>query len=156
MKTVLNKSAEQIATEHINDIDKEVAIKSAWLMTLNNPEKGQEMFYPFLQDEDKDIQLIAVAHLSACGKYAEPLISNYFISTQDPLLKMNMAYGLIGQNVLKDKAIKSLYDGLFLIKDKLNFEDYHHMRILVINKEQRREDFNYTKEENEPSKRRNS
>lgn len=113
------------------DPDPLVAIYAAWVKTIFEPAKGQAVFQKWLTHPSRDERLLAGAALAACGKYGMPLIQNAFYQTTDPYLKMNLAMGLIRQQVIPQQASEALYKGFVNIKERWMWEDKGIFRYLA-------------------------
>lgn len=123
-----------IAERKLSDIDPLVGIKAAWVITLNDPVKGQAAFKSYFKHKNRDVQILAAAHLAACGKYAFPLILDLFNREHDHYMRMNLALGLLGQNLETNKACQALYEGLLNVKEKWAWNEKNHVRALVPSK----------------------
>jgi HEAT repeat protein len=128
------KRVADIAAEKINDLDADVGLKAAWLMTLHDQQRGQKAFERWLNHPTRDVQIAAAAHLSACGKYGMPLAINHFNKSTDPIVRMNLALGMIGQRMQTENACRSLYDGINRTSERLAFDEDNHVRSLVPSK----------------------
>lgn len=98
----------------LDDSDPVTAITAAWLLTIQNCAEGSQAFERWLKDQDRDLRLLASAALAETGKYGLEKTVKIFAETDDPLVKMNLAFGLIGNRVDCDKACEALYKGLTL------------------------------------------
>lgn len=128
------KSIVEIAEKKLDDIDPLVGVKAAWVITLNDPEKGQEVFRKWFKHKDRNIRITAAAHLAACGKYAFPLIIEQFQATQESYVLMNLALGLIGQRQETHKACFALYQGLQNTKERWAWDEKNNVKALVPSK----------------------
>lgn len=129
-----------LAVSKLKDPEAEVAIMAAWLLTLNDPLRGQKALEPWLADAVRDNRILASAALAASGRYGFPLTVTAFYKTQDPYVKMNLAMGMIGQRIETEAACDSLYEGLAKLKEKWDWEDRHHFNFLSASKNKHDED----------------
>lgn len=135
-----------IIQKRLNDTDPIVGLKAAWIVTLIDPAKGQKALQSFFTHADSDVRIMAAAHLAACGKYAFPLIIEQFKTSSEPFVRMNLALGLLGQNLHTDEACKTLYQGLQNVKERWNWDEKHHVRALVPSKLKHLDDLNTSPE----------
>jgi HEAT repeat protein len=119
VRTFQDRQMTDIVKPLLNDIDTEVAITAAFVLTLNNLETGQQAFKPFIESDDKETRLLAAAALAKAGKYAFPFIKEAFYEAEDPFVKLNLALSLIGQREMIGPACDALFDGLTLQKEQL-------------------------------------
>jgi HEAT repeat protein len=134
------------AEKKLQDIDPLVGIKAAWLLTLNDAAKGQAAFIPWFQHPDRDVRIMAAAHLAACGKYASPLIIDMFKSSSEPYVRMNLALGLIGQRLEPQLACMALYQGLQTVKERWTWDENNQVRALIPSKLRHLDDLNNSPE----------
>lgn len=120
-----------IATNMLSDPDPTVGITAAWLLTLYNPEKGQKALLQWFNHESRDIRLLASAALSETGTYGNPLISDVFKETKDPYIKMNLALGLIAQQMDIPAACEALYLGLTTQNERWMWLESGNYRVLI-------------------------
>ena len=132
IEKINNQFLTDIVEKKLNDIDPLVAIKAAWVMTLNNQKKGQEAFKSWFRHPSHDVRLMAATHLAACGKYAFPLILEQFKNSNEPYIRMNLALGLLGQRVETQEACQALYDGLQNIKERWTWDEKNHVHALIL------------------------
>lgn len=135
-----------IAEKKLNDIDPLVGVKAAWVLTLNDPQKGQAAFKPWFKHANRDVRIMAAAHLAACGKYAFPLIVEQFKSSREPYVHMNLAFGLLGQRTETQIACQALYEGLQNVKERWSWDEKNNVRALVSNKLKHTDDLNNSPE----------
>jgi len=126
-----NPAIIDLVASKLNDLDFNVAITAAWVMTLNNPQVGQQAFEPWLQHNNRDVRLLAASALVQCGKYGLPLTSNLFFETGDPYIRMNLGIGLIGQRLHTEQACAALYRGLSEQKERWMWKEESGRRYLA-------------------------
>lgn len=100
----------------IKDKNSIVGVTGAYLLMLNDPEKGQEALKKFLIDQSNEVRLIAASALAKAGKYGFPLIEETFKESKDSMIKANLSFGLLGQRKLIHEACSFFYD--FVTKEK--------------------------------------
>ncbi len=135
-----------LVEKKLKDMDPLVAIKAAWVMALNDPIKGQEAFKPWFRHADREVRVLAAAHLSACGKYAFPLIIELFSQASEPYVRMNLALGLIGQRHDVQSSCQALYEGLMNVKERWAWDEKNYVRVLVPSKLKHTDDLTHTPE----------
>jgi len=123
-----------VAEKHLNDPDTTAAITAAWYVTLQNPELGQKAFKRWLNHESRDVRITAAAALSSTGKYGLPLTLAAFQNTSDPYVRMNLAFGLIGQRLLTDEACSIFYLGLTQLGERWAMDDKSPFKSLIPSK----------------------
>ncbi len=136
----------KLVEKKINDRDPLVSLKAIWVITLNYPEKGQKAFKQWFKHTNRDIRIMAAAHLAACGKYGFPLVLEQFKSSKEPLIRMNLALGLIGQRAETQLACQALYEGLQNVQEKWTWDEKNQVHALVPSKLRRRDDLNNSPE----------
>ncbi|MBA3817011.1 MAG: HEAT repeat domain-containing protein [Parachlamydiaceae bacterium] len=120
----------ELAIGCINDSDAFVGVMAAWVITLNDPERGMPAFVSFLSHECREVRHAAAAALAATGKYGVPLALKTFNSSQDQYVRMNLAIGLIGQRTQTLEACHCLYEAL-QSKERWMWEEGSFFRILA-------------------------
>ncbi len=109
---VANGDLQEIARRRLVDNDPLVAISAAWLLTLTDAEDGQEHLQSWLNHSKRKVRLQAAGALVATGRHGLPLMRKAFVTTTDSYVKMNLAFGLIGQRTDVLEACQALRDGL--------------------------------------------
>ncbi|MEI8125731.1 MAG: HEAT repeat domain-containing protein, partial [Parachlamydiaceae bacterium] len=99
IETIAGQSVSLLAENAVSDPDPVVAVTAAWVLTINDPEKGMSVFQQFLNSPLKETRYLAAAALAATGKYGLRLTKKMFKESVDPYVKMNLALGMIGQQV---------------------------------------------------------
>lgn len=89
----------EVARASLGDINPKVAITACWLLTLTNPQEGQQYFSQWLENPTAESRRLAAAALAATGKYGNPLTRKAFWNSGDPYVKLNLARSLIGQRI---------------------------------------------------------
>lgn len=115
---VQGKNVVEIALKGTHDPDPVVAVTAAWVLMLNDKEKGQKALSTLLNHSSTQVRHLAAAALSASGSYGLPLMAEVFQNENDLYIKMNLALGLIGQRILVSQASDCLYNGLTTLKEK--------------------------------------
>lgn len=133
--TIGGKSVVELSKQAIADPDPAAAITAAWVLTINDPEKGIIAFQKFLNHNNRDIRSLSASALAATGKYGLNLIRKIFYESNDPYVKMNLAMGLIGQRMDVNSACDCLYEGLSTRKEQWSWNKDHYFKVLAPNKE---------------------
>jgi HEAT repeat protein len=107
----------QLAKEKIEDPDFKVALSAAWLLTLYSPVEGKEAIAPYLDHDRQEVRLLAAAALKSTGKYGVELAARRLSSHSDPLVRLNLALGLMPLRVSVDEAGQVIHDVLALKKE---------------------------------------
>lgn len=124
--------ADHLPIDHLlSDPDPLVGIYAAWVQTLIDPKKGQAAFKKWMSHPVKEERLLAGAALAACGKYGLPLTLEVFNETSDPYLKMNLAVGLVRQQVQVQRSADALYKGFVQNKERWMWEEKGIFRYLA-------------------------
>jgi HEAT repeat protein len=129
------KPVAELAEKATYDPDPTVAITAAWVLTINNPEKGLPVFQKLILHKKPETRYLAAAALAATGKYGLDLTRKAFFENHDIYVKMNLAIGLIGQRTDTQLACDCLYDGLSQQKERWSWNEDDHFRVLTPNKE---------------------
>jgi HEAT repeat protein len=134
-KTIGGKSVVEVAQKGISDPDPVVAITAAWVLTINDPDKGLPAFQRLINHNNRDIRSLAASALAATGKYGLKLTKKAFFESKDPYVKMNLAIGLIGQRSHTQQACDCLHQGLSDQKEKWSWNEDQNFKVLAPNKE---------------------
>lgn len=125
----------ELAAKSTGDPDPLVAITAAWVLTLNDPGRGQRAFATLLQHQTEAVRHLASSALGAVGKYGLPLTLQAFHQQTDPYIKMNLALGLIGQRLATQTACDCLFQGLNQQKERWAWQEEGGFRTLAPSKE---------------------
>lgn len=112
------QSLASVAALMTADRDQMVAVTAGWVLTLNDPNNGQQFFQNLMSHEDSKLRLLATSALCACGKYAFPLAIQEFNSNKDIFVQMNLALLLINQRQETEKSAQVLYEGFIHAKER--------------------------------------
>lgn len=102
----------------IQDVNPQVALSAAWLLSIYASVEGQKVFKKYLLDDRRDVRILAAAALSAAGRYGMPLMLEQFRTHADQYVRMNLALGLIGQRTAIEVASGCLRQLLMTNKEK--------------------------------------
>ncbi len=105
-----------LARQGIKDLNYQVALSAAWLLTLYLPHEGQAAIERFLHHERREIRIAAAAALALTGSYGLSATLNQFHEHQDPFVRLNLALGLIKQRQSTQEA--SLYLSQMIITER--------------------------------------
>ncbi|HRD55299.1 MAG TPA: hypothetical protein PLC42_02770, partial [Parachlamydiaceae bacterium] len=123
----------------LNDLDQTVAITAAWALSLKGKEIGKKELYSFVNHPSKEVQLQASSAIGALGSSGMPLMRQAFLEASDPLIKMNLAIGLIGQRQLLKEASSALDECLIAIKEPLKWVENGSFKYLATSQTQEAE-----------------
>lgn len=123
-----------IAAKGVLDPDPLVAATAAWLLTINDQQKGLTVFDDLIKNRSRDGQHLAAGALASTGKYGVPLMLKIFKTHQDPYVQMNLALGLIGQRAEISSACDCLYKGLLQRKERWAWREEGNFKILAPSK----------------------
>lgn len=131
---IAGQSVVDISEKGTRDPDAAVALTAAWVLTINNPEKGLPVFQQFLCDQVRDNRCLAASALAATGKYGLSLTRAAFQCNYDIYVKTNLAIGLIGQRVDVKAACDCLFLGLSQQKERWAWNEDKGFRVLAPSK----------------------
>lgn len=134
LAAIENRPISDLIERHLNDPDYNVAITAAWALTLNDPERGQKAFQPWLSHESDEVRHFAAGALASTGKYGTGLMLKAFKQSGDQFVRMNLAIGLINQRMETDKACGALYQGLMQSKERWDWNEDGYFKVLVPSK----------------------
>lgn len=103
------QSIASLAKNRCQDFNKDVAITSAWLLSILDPISTKSAFSFWMNHEDPEIRQQAAAALSATGAYGVSYMRECFYATQDRCVKINLAIGLIQQGIDQNQACEVLF-----------------------------------------------
>lgn len=128
--SVGNQTVASIASKAVHDADPVVAVTAAWVLTLFQQEEGVQAFAPLLTHQIKEVRYLAAAALASLGRYGLPLMRTAFYESSDPYVRMNLALGLIGQQIEITSACNCLFSGLMRQKERWAWSDKEGFRTL--------------------------
>lgn len=112
VKEVLGYPIADWATPRLNDLDPDVGIMAARVLTLNDPMRTGEAFKCWIEHPTKEVRAKAAAALASCGTYGLTAMKRHFYESEDLYVRMNLAIGLIGLREDVGLACDALYEGL--------------------------------------------
>lgn len=119
-----------LAAKGVKDPDPVVAINAAWVLTIDSPQEGMNVFQKLLHHPIRETRYLAAAALAATGKYGLPLTKEAFKESSDVYVKMNLALGLIGQRNDLKAACDCLYAGLAQQKERWAWGEEDSFKVL--------------------------
>lgn len=93
-----------LARSGIQEANHKAALSAAWLLTLYSPAEGQQAIASFFSDKRREVRLLAAGALCATGPYGVTLMLDQFRSDNDPLVRLNLALGLVKQRQAPQEA----------------------------------------------------
>jgi len=118
---------DEVIAPLLDDSDERVAILAAWNLTLIDPEKGFMAMKPKLFSGDEKIRHFAAAVFASTGRYGVPYFAEVLDTSDDPIVKVNIAMGMVTQQhrVLKacthlNEALNNSYD-LWMTDEEAGF-----------------------------------
>ncbi|MBA3721335.1 MAG: HEAT repeat domain-containing protein [Parachlamydiaceae bacterium] len=111
-------SAINIAKSKRKDPDPVVGISAAWLLTLYSQPEGLDTFEYYLQNNKLEIKLLASSALAATGKYGSVFALRRSNVDHEPYVQLNLALGLIGQQLGMSQSTEILEKVILSSKDK--------------------------------------
>lgn len=120
----------RIAKQHLKDPCVDVAIVAAWLVTILEPTSSPQAFAAFFQHKSLNVRLTAAGALVATGQFGLPFLMEIFQRTDDSLVKMNLALGLIQQQVDVPRACQALHSTLANDSSRWAWSDRAHFRFV--------------------------
>jgi HEAT repeat protein len=116
----------------MNDSFPAVAISAGWIAALQGDHEGVNVLTTWLKSPHLQWRLEAAAALTRCGKLGLNAAISALQEHNDPLVKMNLALGLIGQRVEVEKAAAVLYEMFDKEPEKLlMWDESSQFRMLV-------------------------
>lgn len=128
-----------LARQSAKDVNYQVALSAAWLLTLYLPDEGQKTFERFLSDTRREVRSLAAAALGATGRYGITFVLDQFREHSDPFVRLNLALGLIGQRQSTQEAANYLSQILMTENDKWGTHEVGFFRA-IINKPMAKDD----------------
>ncbi len=98
-----------LARTRCGDLNKDVAITAAWLLTVLEPGAAAPPFEYWLTHESPEVRQQAAAAISATGSYGISFVKEWFYKSEDPCVKINLALGLIQQGIDIQQACDTLF-----------------------------------------------
>jgi len=123
----------------LDDPDDDVAITAAWFSTINGHEVSWDKW---LKSENPLLRVKAAAALNSTGLQGVDLIRSHFLSSDDPYVRLNLAFGLIG---LRDeaslkKAVKQLSHSLVTTDERWCYNSWAIFGAIIPNRLQQGDD----------------
>ena len=101
-----------VANRHLSDPSTKVQIVALWLKTLIDPTDTSRKWLEFLlSSKEEDSQLAAALIPTLGSKALQPLLQA-FSQVNDPILKVNLAIGLVKQRQEVEKASLAIIDAM--------------------------------------------
>ena len=125
---------ENAAQARLRDQNPNVAITAAWALTLVKPAEGQAAFEPWLNHEKPETRHLAAAALSGTGRYGLAAQKKGLRSHSDPLVRMNLAIGLITQREDVALACQELAKGCRSSTEKWELTEEASFKILRVSR----------------------
>jgi HEAT repeat protein len=89
-----------------------VAIAATWLLTIGNRLTNEQRWTRWLQHKRREVSLQAAAALATTGRAGIAFLKEQFIQASDPLVKLNLALGMIRQQVDVEIACAAVHQVL--------------------------------------------
>lgn len=108
-----NKNTEEIvsmARKGILDPNYAVGISATRLLAIYAPKEGEQAFRSFFQTNQRKERLLAAAVLSHTAEYVSSCLTEQFHQEKEPVIKLNLAVGLIKQQKLLSEALAYIHD----------------------------------------------
>ncbi len=86
---------------------------------------------PFIKYPKREVRLLAAAAIAATGKYGSSLAQELFYQSKDPFFKMNLAIGLISQQINVFEACQELQQGLMTESGRWMWQEEGRFRTLA-------------------------
>ena len=86
-----------VAVYEVQEFNYKVAISAAWVLMLHSSEKGEEIMRKYINSPQRQERLLAASALAMTAPYGMPLILEQFHTHEDPMVRLNLALGMIGQ-----------------------------------------------------------
>ncbi|HSW72868.1 MAG TPA: HEAT repeat domain-containing protein, partial [Chlamydiales bacterium] len=101
------------------DLDPAVAITASWILMLCDPAASAEYFENWLSHEDIGIRLMAASALAKTGIAGADFALKMFEESKEPLVRINLAVGLIGHKKSSKKCLDEIYSFLHTEKKQV-------------------------------------
>ncbi len=122
-----------LAREKCRDRCTDVAITAAWLLSIQEPINAQSAFFSWLNHKIPEVRSQAAAALSATGSFGIECIPEFFSNSSDSGVKINLALGLIQQNLHLEMACDFLYKEFTNSSKRWAWNDEGSFRVLTSN-----------------------
>lgn len=103
----------------LSDLDPSVAITAAWILMLCDPILAEKYFEKWLCHEDQGIRLMAASALAKTGEAGADFALKVFERSKDPMVRINLAIGLIGNKKAVKKCLDEIYSFLRTEKNQI-------------------------------------
>jgi HEAT repeat protein len=120
-----------LARQGIKDLNYQVALSAAWLLTLYVPEEGQQIFAHLLNDTRREARAVAAAALAATGRYGLALTLQQFRAHPDAYVRLNLALGLIRQRQATQESAAYIKQMLMTDKEKWSTLEVGLFRVMI-------------------------
>jgi HEAT repeat protein len=128
--TVKGKSVIEAAFHLQRDPNPVVAIMAAWYLTITQTQLYANPFSQWLVHPKQEIRLFAGTALATTGKYGIEWLKSAFYHTEDPYLKMNLAFGMLSQRNNIEEAAVAIYQTFVNNRERWMWEEKGIFRIL--------------------------
>ena len=89
-----------------------VAITASWLGLTIDQKKAEPFMEKWIEHNNEDSRLLAASAIKASGSFGVKLAVKHMQKSKDPYVRLNLALGLLGQNIEEKKALNEI--NLFL------------------------------------------
>lgn len=102
----------ELIESHLEDPSAEVAMTTAYLLMIQGDKRGEKALLQWISHATPKWRRLASAALAAGGRHGLAAVRQGFKETSDVYVRVNLAYGLIGQRVEIPLACKAIRDAL--------------------------------------------
>lgn len=118
---------DQHVQQCVEDVNPSVAITAGWLLAVNNNQRGVEILRRWMKDENPRWRWMAASAAAKGGDACRDLCVQSIKKNEDPFVKANCAWGLLGQRYRSQDACRALFDILEQDKGSMwMWEEHEH------------------------------
>ena len=107
-----HEELEEVAKKYLEDKSSKVRIVALWLKTLIEPAETEQVWLEFLLSNKEEERQLASALITSLGTKALSALKRAFYKTEDPILKVNLAIGLVKQRQEMGRASQAILEAL--------------------------------------------
>jgi|GEM_PF-1512438 len=107
-----NPDVVRCVQHHLMSPDPEVSVTAAWFAQIIGLKKGAERLKHWIYKGDSDSSALAAAAIAACGPYGISLAQDLLQEVENPFVRANIAFALLGQREQVQEACSVLAEAL--------------------------------------------
>lgn len=126
-----SKGSKEAIAPLLLDPQKEVKMLAAWALLLQDDQTGAEFLLQSIQSDDQEERLFAAACLVSSARHSKSALQSALYTSTDPLVRLNVALGLISQREEVEESAKAIEKALVTYGDRLMWREEGILRFVA-------------------------